>query len=74
MTTSTARQTFRETVALVADKARAILPQAVNGRIEKAVTLVLQGDVEAPAADGSITVYSATDATRHAFEHWGPCR
>jgi predicted nucleic acid-binding Zn finger protein len=47
----------------VAAKARAILPTQVNGRIEKAVTLVLQGDVE-PQADGSVVVFSATDATR----------
>jgi hypothetical protein len=63
MTTSTARQTFRETVARVAAKAKEKLPTQVNGRIEKAVALVLQGDVE-PQADGTITVYSATDATR----------
>jgi len=63
MSTFTARQTFRETVATVAEKAKAKLPQAVNGRIEKAVSLVLQGDVE-PMADGTITVYSSTDATR----------
>jgi hypothetical protein len=63
MNTATDRQTFRATVAQVAERAKAILPQAVNGRVEKAVTLVLQGDVE-PQADGTITVYSATDATR----------
>lgn len=63
MTTSTARQTFRETVARVAAKAKERLPAAVNGRVGKAVALVLQGDVE-PQADGTITVYSATDATR----------
>ena len=63
MAPSTARQTFREVVAQVAAKAKARLPEAVNGRIEKAITLVLQGDVQ-PQADGTITVYSATDATR----------
>ena len=63
MTTST-REHFRQTLQTLAEKARAALPQAVNGRIEKAVTLVLQGDVEPPAEDGSITVFSATDATR----------
>ena len=45
MTTPPARQTFRETVAQVAEKARARLPQAVNGRIESAVQLVLLQDV-----------------------------
>jgi hypothetical protein len=59
----TPRQHFRETVALVAAKAKEKLPQAVNGRLEKAVTLVLQADV-APQADGSVVVFSATDATR----------
>jgi hypothetical protein len=64
MISPTDRQTFRATVAEVAERAKAKLPQAINGRLEKAVRLVLQGDVEPPAADGSITVYSATDPTR----------
>jgi hypothetical protein len=66
MTTATLtpdRMQYRALVAQVAAKAREKLPQAVNGRIEKAVKLVLAGDVE-PQDDGSITVYSATDATR----------
>jgi hypothetical protein len=63
MAVPTARQTFRAAVAQVAAKAKARLPQAVNGRIEKAVTLVVHGDVE-PQEDGSIVVFSATDATR----------
>jgi hypothetical protein len=57
---STDRQTFRETVALVAEKAKAKLPQAVNGRIESAAKLVLLHDVT-PQADGSILVGSSTD-------------
>jgi hypothetical protein len=56
------RPTFRALVAAVAAKAKAKLPQAVNGRIESAVKLVLQGDVE-PQADGSIQVGSS-DPTR----------
>src|SRR5215831_6287637 len=64
MPTSSDRHTFRALVADVVARAKAILFQAVNGRVEKAVALVLQGDVEPPAADGSITVYSATDPTR----------
>ena len=60
MITSPARQTFRETVALVAEKARARLPQAVNGRIESAVKLVLLHDVM-PQEDGSILVGSSRD-------------
>ena len=63
MTTSTDRQTFRETVALVAAKAKAKLPQAVNGRVEKAVALVLAGDVE-PQPDGSVVVSSLRDPSR----------
>ena len=62
MSTSPDRHQYRETVAAVAEKARAILPVAVNGRIESAVKLVLQGDVE-PLDDGSIQVGSS-DPTR----------
>jgi hypothetical protein len=61
MTTATDdRHLFRETVALVAEKARARLPQAVNGRVESAVKLVLLHDVT-PQVDGSILVGSSTD-------------
>ena len=67
------RATYRQLVADVAARAKEKLPQAVNGRIEKAVTLVLQGDVEPPAADGSITVHSATDATRRYVLHGTGC-
>jgi hypothetical protein len=59
----THRQTFRATVAQVAAAAKTKLPTAVNGRLESAVALVLQGDVE-PQADGTVQVSSATDATR----------
>jgi hypothetical protein len=59
-TTLTARQTFRELVAEVAEKAKAKLPTAVNGRIESAVKLVLMHDVM-PQADGSILVGSSSD-------------
>ena len=54
------RQTFRDVVAQVAEKARAMLPTAVNGRIESAVKLVLMHDVM-PQADGSILVGSSRD-------------
>jgi hypothetical protein len=63
MSASTDRQTFRETVALVAEKAKARLPEAVNGRIEAAARLVVNGDVE-PLEDGSITV-GGSDPTRY---------
>ena len=60
MSPSTARQTFRELVAQVAEKARAALPTTVNGRIESAVKLVLMHDVM-PQPDGSILVGSSRD-------------
>jgi hypothetical protein len=60
MSPSTDRQTFRETVAQVAEKARAKLPPAINGRIESAVKLVLMHDVM-PQPDGSILVASSRD-------------
>jgi hypothetical protein len=63
MTTATARQTFRETLAQAAEQARAILPTQVNGRIESAVKLVLQGDVVF-CDDGTVEVGSS-DPTRY---------
>jgi hypothetical protein len=60
MAPTTARQTFRDVVAQVAEKARARLPQVVNGRIEAAVKLVLVQDVT-PQDDGTILVGSSTD-------------
>ena len=55
-----ARSAFRATVAEVAARAKAILPAAVNGRVERAVRLVLAYDV-VPQADGTIEVGSSTD-------------
>lgn len=60
MSLLTDRQTFRERVAEVAEKARARLPQNVNGRIESAMALVLACDVM-PQADGSILIGSSRD-------------
>jgi hypothetical protein len=54
------RQTFRALVADVAARAKARLPEAVNGRIESAVKLVLVQDVT-PQDDGSILVGSSSD-------------
>src|SRR5215510_4662175 len=59
MSPTTDRQTFRETVALVAMADKAKLPLAVNGRIESAAKLVLWQDVELQD-DGSILVGSAS--------------
>jgi hypothetical protein len=63
MSTSTDRQHYREVLAQIAERAKERLPQATNGRLESAVALVLHGDVE-PQDDGTVTVYSASDATR----------
>jgi hypothetical protein len=60
MTASTDRPTFRALVADVAARAKARLPEQVNGRIESAVKLVLVQDVTVQA-DGSILVGSSTD-------------
>ena len=57
MSTSTARQSFRETVALVAARAKERLPEAVNGRVESAARLVLLHDVE-PQEDGSMGFFA----------------
>jgi hypothetical protein len=59
-TTLTPRETFRQTVAAVAARAKARLPQAVNGRVESAIKLVMMHNV-VPQADGSIEVGSASD-------------
>ena len=52
--------TFRQTVAEVAARAKERLPEAVNGRIESAVRLVLAHDVTR-LADGTIEVGSSSD-------------
>jgi hypothetical protein len=55
-----APSTFRQTVAEVAARAKERLPEAVNGRIEGAVKLVLSHDV-VRLDDGTIEVGSSTD-------------
>jgi len=40
------RENWRKIVESVAQKARAVLPEPVHGRIEKAIQIVLNGDVE----------------------------
>ena len=71
MSPATARQLFREAVAQIAQKAKEKLPEC-NGRVEKAVALVLSGDVEVHA-NGTTTVYSATDPTRRYEVIEGTC-
>jgi hypothetical protein len=63
MDTSTDRTHYRTLVAEVATKAKKQLPEC-NGRVEKAVALVLNTDVELHD-DGTAIVSSQTDATRH---------
>jgi hypothetical protein len=60
LTTSPERTAYRALVADVAARAKAKLPEC-NGRVDKAVALVLAGDVEAQAGDGSWRVGSCTD-------------
>lgn len=60
---TTPRTHFRQAVADAAARAKATLPQAVNGRIEKATQIVLAGDVEM-LADGRAVVGSQSDAAR----------
>jgi len=63
MSTATDRQQYRDLVATVAAKAKAIWPQDVNGRLESAAKLVLNHDVEV-LADGRIQVGSSSDPAR----------
>src|SRR6266478_3722271 len=79
-----ARKAFREAVEVVAAHARQKLPEAVNGRIEAACKIVLQGDVELLPEDkarvgsqtNGNTTYHLVDGTcdcrdfEKAPEHW----
>src|SRR5207244_10262537 len=58
---SPARKTWREAVAEIAEKAKTSLPEC-NGRVEKAVAIVLNGDVEL-LADGKAKVASQSNGT-----------
>jgi hypothetical protein len=55
------RRVFREALAEVAARAKAALPTAVNGRIDKAVQIVLAGDVIPCEEDGRFFVGSQSD-------------
>jgi hypothetical protein len=63
MTTTPDRQRYRALVADVAARAKTILPQETNGRIESAIKLVLMGDVQ-PQPDGTIVVGSSSDPSK----------
>ena len=56
-----ARAAWREAVAEIAERAKATLPQC-NGRVEKAVAIVLAGDVEL-LPDGKARVASQSNGT-----------
>jgi hypothetical protein len=62
--TGDSRPQYRELVAQVAAKAKSILPQTVNGRVESAIKLVLAGDVEL-LGDGTVRVGSSSDPERY---------
>jgi hypothetical protein len=65
------RQAFREQLATLAAKTLTKIP-ALNGRVEKAMRLVLAGDV-ALHADGTATVYSSSDPARRYEIRQGTC-
>ena len=56
-----ARHAWREAVAAIAEKAKATLPEC-NGRVDKAVALVLNGDVEL-LPDGTAKVASQSNGS-----------
>ena len=56
-----ARAAWREAVAAIADKAKAKLPEC-NGRVDKAVAIVLNGDVEL-LPDGTAKVASQSNGS-----------
>jgi hypothetical protein len=60
-TLSPDRAAWREAVAAIADKAKAKLPEC-NGRVDKAVALVLNGDVEL-LPDGTAKVASQSNGS-----------
>src|SRR5215510_6719173 len=66
-----ARKAWREAVAEIAEKAKATLP-ACNGRVDKAVAIVLAGDVEL-LPDGRAKVASQSNGTTQYFVVNGEC-
>jgi hypothetical protein len=60
-TLSSDRAAWREAVAAITEKAKAKLPEC-NGRVDKAVALVLNGDVEL-MPDGTAKVASQSNGT-----------
>src|SRR6266571_6054020 len=67
-----ARVAWRSAVQEVAERAKAALPAEVNGRIEKAVAIVLAGEVDL-LPDGTATVASQRNGTTEYFVVNGTC-
>src|SRR5262245_8691015 len=67
-----ARRAWREAVSEVAERAKAALPETINGRIEKAVAMVLAGDVEL-LPDSKAKVASQSNGTTTYFVVNGSC-
>jgi hypothetical protein len=68
---SPVRQAWRTAVAEIAERAKATLPQC-NGRIEKAVQIVLNGDVEL-LSEGKAKVASQSNGSTSYFLVNGTC-
>src|SRR5712691_13354884 len=68
---TSARQAFRQAVADIAAKAKETLPEC-NGRVDKAVAIVLNGDVEL-LPDGKAKVGSQSNGTTQYFVVNGEC-
>jgi hypothetical protein len=68
---TTTRRAWREAVAEIAERAKATLPEA-NGRVDKAVAIVLAGDVEL-LADGKARVASQSNGTTQYVVCNGTC-
>jgi hypothetical protein len=66
-----ARQAFRDAVAEIAEKAKATLPDCI-GRVDSAVKIVLNGDVEL-LPDGTAKVASQSNGTTKYFIVNGEC-
>jgi hypothetical protein len=70
-TLSPNRAAWREAVAAIAEKAKAKLPEC-NGRVDKAVAIVLNGDVEL-LPDGTAKVASQSNGTAEYLVVNGEC-
>ena len=69
---SPAHAAWRAAVAEVAERAKAALPAEVNGRIEQAMQIVLNGDVDL-LPDGTATAASHRNGTTESFVMNGSC-